>query len=155
MMQPVKPLVCLVLLSTAGALPAAVHAATCAGTNINNTLHWGPSEVVKGTKVSIVKFTSVIVSDDSSAAIHLASGECVGAVQILPDGMRSANGFCTRKNKEGDVLNEKWETGGGGKGTSTLLGGTGKFAGLTGSWKWQHTPLYGPTAAVRWSGDCR
>lgn len=150
-----KTLPCLALLSAACALPAAGLAAPCAGTNINHTLTWSPSEVVKGIKISIVKLTSVIVSDDPAAAFHLASGECVGAVLFHGDGTRSANGFCTRKDKDGDLLKEKWEVSGRGDGASTLLGGTGKFAKTSGSWKWQVTPLYGPTAAVRWTGDCR
>lgn len=150
-----KPLVRLATLSAAFTLPAAGLAAPCAGTNINNTLTWSPSEVVKGVKISIIKIASVIVSDDPAAAFHLASGECVGAVLFHGDGTRSANGFCTRKDKDGDLLKEKWEVSGRGDGASTLIGGTGKFAKTTGSWKWQVTPLHGPTAAVRWSGDCR
>ena len=149
-----KPRTCLTLLFVACALPAAGVAAPCAGTNINNTLAWSPTEVVKGTKISSLKITSVIVSDDPNAAFHLASGECVGSILDHADGTRSASGFCTRKDKDGDLLKEQWEASSG-VGTSTLLGGTGKFANTTGSWKWKVIRLYGPTAAVRWSGDCR
>lgn len=143
------------LLAALCAVPIGGLASPCAGTNINNTVTWGPSEIVKGNTLSIVRFTSVIVSDDPSAPLHLASGECVGSFLMVAEGKTSASGYCSRKDKDGDALNEEWITSGGGVGTSKLVGGTGKFAKTTGSWKWQHNPLHGTTAVVRWTGDCR
>jgi hypothetical protein len=134
--------------------PAVGLAAKCAGTNINNTVTWGPSEIVKGNTLSILRFTSVIVSDDPAAPFHLVSGECVGSFLTSADGKTSASGFCARKDKDGDVLNEEWVVSGKGVGSLKLLGGTGKFAKAAGAAQWQHSPLYGTTAAVRWTGDC-
>jgi hypothetical protein len=135
--------------------PAVGLAAKCAGTNINNTVTWGPTEIVKGTTLSILRITSVIVSDDPSAPFHLASGECVGSFLNAPEGRTWISGFCARKDKDGDVLNEEWVSSGGGVGTSKLVGGTGKFAKATGTARWQHTPLQGTAAVVRWTGECQ
>lgn len=146
----------LTLMLIAGAFPAATLAAPCAGTNINNTGTWSPSEIGKGGKLSILRFTSVIVSDNSAAPYHLASGECVGSFLYGPDGkITSESGYCARQDKDGDVLNEEWIGNGSGKGTSKVVGGTGKFANARWTFDWQYTPLRAPTAAVRWSGDCR
>jgi hypothetical protein len=143
------------LLAIFCASPAVSLAAKCGGTNINNTVTSVPTEIGKGTKLSILKFTSVIVSDDPSAPFHLASGECAGSFLISPDGKTSISGFCARKDKDGDVLYEEWVSSGGGVGTSKLLGGTGKFAKTAGASQWRNTPLYGTTSAVRWAGDCQ
>ena len=146
----------LALVVASCAVPAAGLAAPCAGTNINHTVTWSPTEIGKGGKLSILRFTSVIVSDDAGAPFHLASGECVGSFLFGPDGkIMSESGYCARQDKDGDVLNEEWFGGGGGKGTSKVVGGTGKFANSRWSFNWQHTALRAPTAAVRWSGDCR
>ena len=137
------------------ASPAVSFGAKCGGTNINNTVTWGPTEIGKGTKLSILRIANVIVSDDPGASFHLASGECVGSFLISPDGKTSVSGFCARKDKDGDVLNEEWASSGGGVGTSKLVGGTGKFAHAAGTSQWRRTPLHCTTAAVRWTGDCQ
>lgn len=154
-MNPGRTIICAGLLAIFCAAPAVALGAKCAGTNINNTVTWGPTEIIKGTTLSILRITSVIVSDDSSAPFHLASGECVGSFLKSPDGKTSVSGFCARKDKDGDVLNEEWVSSGGGVGTSKLVGGTGKFAKSTGTMQWQHTPLQGTAAVVRWTGDCQ
>lgn len=143
------------LLAACAFSPAGL-AAPCAGTNINSTQIWSPSEIVKGAQVSIVKIASVIVSDDPNAAFHLASGECVGSLVLGADGKAtSGSGYCVRKDKDGDTLNEEWMLSSPGKGSSKVVGGTGKFANASWTFSWQHRPLHGPLAAVRWSGDCR
>jgi hypothetical protein len=154
-MNKTKAIAWLPLLAACAVSPVAL-AAPCAGTNINHTVTWSPSEIGKGGKLSILRFTSVIVSDDPGAPFHLASGECVGSFLFGPDGkIMLEGGYCARQDKDGDVLNEEWAGTGGGKGTSKVVGGTGKFANSRWSFNWQHTPLRAPTAAVRWSGDCR
>ena len=154
-MKACGKLLCAGLLALLCASPAVSLAAKCGGTNINNTVTWGPTEIGKGTKLSILRITSVIVSDDPGAPFHLASGECVGSFLISPDGKTSVSGFCARRDKDGDVLNEEWASSGGGVGTSKLVGGTGKFAHAAGTSQWRQTPLHGTTAAVRWTGDCQ
>ena len=100
-----------ILVSLVAALctvPAVSSAEKCAGTNINNLISWESTEIAKGTTLATLRITSVIVSDDSSAPYHLASGECVGRYLIAADGKTLANGSCARKDKDGDVLYEEW-----------------------------------------------
>jgi hypothetical protein len=155
-MNKAKTLGSSLLVAASCAVPAASLASPCAGTNINYTVTWSPSEIGKGGKLSILRFTSVIVSDSPGTPYHLASGECVGSFLFGPDGkILSEAGYCARQDKDGDVLNEEWVGNGSGKGTSKVVGGTGKFAKASWTFSWQHTRLHGPSAAVRWSGDCR
>jgi len=155
-MHKAKTLGWLSLIAASFAFSPAGVAAPCAGTNINSTLTWSPTEVVKGVQVSVAKIASVIVSDDPSAPYHLVSGECVGSFVLGADGRAtSASGFCVRKDKDGDTVNEEWAVSSPGKGTSKVSGGTGKFANASWTYSWQLRPLHGPLAAVRWSGDCR
>jgi hypothetical protein len=132
-------------------------AAKCSGTNINNLVSWEPSEIAKGTSLTLLRVTSVTVADDAAAPYHLVSGECIGQLLTAPDGKTMASGSCARRDKDGDVLNEEWVAtdGAGNKGTWKLAGGTGKFANAKGSAQWEVTPLQGKMAAVRWSGSCQ
>ena len=155
-MNKTKTLAWLSLLGASCAVSPAGLAAPCAGTNINSTQTWSPSEIVKGVQLSISKFASVIVSDDPNAPFHLISGECVGSLVLGADGKAtSGSGYCVRKDKDGDTVNEEWTVTSPGKGTSKVPGGTGKFANASWTYSWQLRPLHGPLAAVRWSGDCR
>ena len=150
-------LVCLGLLAVCCAAPALGYAAKCAGTNINNLISWEPTEIVKGTTLATMRITSVTVSDDPSAPYHLVSGECIGTFLTTPDGKTQASGYCARKDKDGDVLNEEWVStdGAWAKGNWKLAGGTGKFARAAGTAQWEFTPLQGKMAAVRWVGNCQ
>jgi hypothetical protein len=132
-------------------------AAKCAGTNINNTVSWEPTEIAKGTTLATFRTTSVTVNDDRGAINHLVSGECVGSFLTTPDGKTEGSGSCARRDKDGDVLNEEWVTveGSGGKGTWKNVGGTGKFANVRNTGQWEFSPLQGKMGAVRWTGNCQ
>jgi hypothetical protein len=138
-------------------VPAVGVAARCAGTNINNLVSWEPTEIAKGTTLATLRITSVTVADDPGAPYHLVSGECIGAFLTTPDGKTTATGYCARRDKDGDVLNEEWVStdGAGSKGIWKLAGGTGKFARAAGTAQWEFSQLQGKAAAVRWVGDCR
>lgn len=148
---------CLAILVLAIASPTATLAARCAGTNINNVVSWEPTEISKGTTLATLRASSVTVSDDPGAPYHLVSGECIGSFLTTPEGKTTGSGSCSRRDKDGDVLNEEWVAtdGTGGKGTSKLIGGTGKFTKASGSLQWEFTPLQGKSSAVRWSGNCQ
>lgn len=137
--------------------PAVTFAAKCAGTNINNTVSWEPTEISKGTTLATFRTTSVTVNDDRSAVNHLVSGECVGSFLTTPDGKTEGSGICARSDKDGDVLNEEWRTadGSGSKGTWKNVGGTGKFANVRNTGQWEFSPLQGKMGAVRWVGNCQ
>ena len=145
------------LLAVWCAVPGVSFADKCAGTNINNLVSWEPTEIAKGTTLATMRITSVTVSDDPSAAYHLVSGECIGTFLTTPDGKTQASGYCARKDKDGDVLNEEWVStdGAGAKGNWKLAGGTGKFARAAGTAQWEFSQLQGKMAAVRWVGNCQ
>lgn len=156
-MNVTKKSLCLVVAAVSCIAPAAAFAGKCAGTNVNNLLSWDQTEIAKGTTLATMRITSVTVGDDSSAPYHMVSGECIGSFLTGPDGKTQASGYCARKDKDGDVLNEEWIStdGAGAKGTWKLAGGTGKFAKATGTAQWEFTQLQGKMAAVRWVGNCQ
>lgn len=148
------------MLALGCSLPAVGHATRCSGTNINNTLMWEPKEIAKGTSVVAFRATSVILNHDTKSPFHLAAGECTGSFFTSPDGRIQGNGTCARKDKDGDVLTEEWTGASDGKspvkGTSRVLGGTGKFAGYSYTGQWESVPLLpGRLAAVHWAGECK
>jgi len=144
----------LALLSASCAAVAPSYASPCGGININHTLTWEPTEIVKGSSLANWRGSSVIVSNDPKGPFHLLSGECKGTFYVAADGGIRGSGSCARRDKDGDVLFEDFETTGP-KGTSKLVGGTGKFAKATGTFQHENIPLQGRTAAVPWSGECR
>jgi len=150
-------LIHLVVLALLCISPSLVLAGKCSGTNINNLVSWEPTEIGKGTTLALMRATSVTVSDDPKAPYHLAAGECIGTFLTTPEGKTQASGTCSRKDKDGDVLNEEWVAtdGTGGRGAAKNVGGTGKFAGASSKMEWAFSPLQGKMSAVRWTGDCQ
>jgi hypothetical protein len=140
------------MLGLASAIPA--FAAPCGGINVNHVLTWEPTEIVKGTSLAHWRASSVTISNDAKAPFHLLSGECKATFYVATDGPVRGSGSCARKDKDGDVLFENFDHVGS-KGTSKLVGGTGKFANATGTFQYENITLQGRTAAVPWSGDCR
>ncbi len=135
---------------------AEAHAAKCSGHNINNALLFESSELANGTTLTTMRLSSVHVSEDTSSPLHLAAGECAGALTATPDGKTQGQGYCMRKDKDGDVYNEQWNLAPGAeKGTWKLVGGSGKYASMSGSGWWQVTMSEGNLAAVRWVGTCQ
>lgn len=142
------------LLSLSCAAPISTYASPCGGININHTVNWEPTEISKGSSLAQWRGSSVTVSNDPKGPFHLISGECKGTLHVGSDGSMRGIGSCARRDKDGDVLFEDYEHEGR-KGTSRLVGGTGKFAKAAGNLQWENIPLQGKTAAVPWSGDCR
>ena len=156
-MDASKKLISLVAVAISCTGPTTVLAGKCSGTNINNLVSWDQTEIAKGTKLATWRGTSVTVADDASAPYHLVSGECIGSFLTNPDGKTQATGFCSRRDKDGDVLYEEWIStdGAGSKGSWKNVGGTGKFAKAADTAQWESTQLQGKMGAVRWVGDCQ
>ena len=146
-----------VLAACVCAYPAVAMSAKCNGINVNNLVSWDPTEISKGTTLATFRATSVTTNADPSAANHMVSGECIGSFSTGPDGKTSAYGHCSRRDKDGDVLNEEWVAtdGAGAKGDFKYVGGTGKFASSRSTGQWEFSPLQGKMSAVRWTGDCK
>jgi hypothetical protein len=89
-------------------------------------------------------------TDDESSPFYGASSQCVGSVKVVK-GKFKEFGLCTATRSDKDKVFMSYEgTGGGGmaKGTFTLVGGTGKCEGLTGSGEWTRTSMQGPIEGV-------
>jgi len=78
----------------------------------------------------------VIIGDTSDVLFHNASVRCLGALHAVK-GESNNNGFCVGTRPDGDQIFWTYQStgklGAGGKGTSTIVGGTGKLTGLQGS----------------------
>ncbi|MGA2468641.1 MAG: hypothetical protein ABSH06_30415 [Thermodesulfobacteriota bacterium] len=78
----------------------------------------------------------VIIGDTSDVLFHNASVRCLGALHAVK-GESNNNGFCVGTRPDGDQIFWTYQStgklGAGGKGTSTLVGGTGKLTGIQGS----------------------
>ena len=132
------------------------YAAKCSGHNINNVLLIENNELANGATLTTLRLSSVHVSDDASSPLHLAAGECAGALTTTPDGKTQGQGYCMRKDRDGDVYNEQWNLAPGAeKGSWKLAGGSGKYTNMSGSGWWQVTMSDGKMAAVRWVGACQ
>lgn len=90
------------------------------------------------TGETVIQFTwnGVHMADDPSYPSNGAAQDCAGTVWIGADGAMTARGACTLTDKEGDV--EALTFGGDHTGgTFTVTGGTGKYAGASGSGSYQ------------------
>lgn len=134
---------------------SAAFAVSCAGHNINSSISADSAELSSGASIVTLRLMSVHVSDDPGSPMHLAAGECAGALASL-GGTLQGQGHCIRKDKDGDVYNEQWNLAPGAeRGSWKLVGGTGKYARMTGSGWWQLVMSEGKAAAVRWVGTCQ
>ncbi len=82
-------------------------------------------------------------NDKGSGPLHLGAAECF-YVFFTIDGVGSNKGYCAFGDADGDRIFTDW-TGkagvpGGNEGTNVIAGGTGKYAGITGSGPWKCNP---------------
>jgi hypothetical protein len=87
------------------------------------------------------EFLGVQVSEDGKGITHNASVRCVGVSHVVNDGMEGYLNACTLTRPDGDQIfvTEKLVSGKRGaasSGTSTIVGGTGKLAGIQGGSEW-------------------
>ena len=90
----------------------------------------------------------VFATENEANLLYMSSVRCVGAAMAIK-GVYKEFGLCTYTRPDGDQIYGSYE--GTGKigvaayGTTTFVGGTGKFEGMTGSGEWARTPLKGFT----------
>ncbi len=87
------------------------------------------------------EFLGVQVSDDGKGLTHNASIRCVGSAHVVNGEMESYTNACSLTRPDGDQIfaTEKLisgKRGGASRGTSAIVGGTGKLAGIQGSSEW-------------------
>jgi hypothetical protein len=87
------------------------------------------------------EFLGVVQGDDGKGLTHNASVRCVGSAHAVPGVVDAYTNACAFTRPDGDQLFtvEKFvsgKPGGASQGTYTIVGGTGKLAGITGSGEW-------------------
>ena len=70
-------------------------------------------------------------NDTGSGPLHVGPAECVYTFFVM-DGGGPSKGYCAFGDVDGDRIFTDW-TGEGDSGTNVITGGTGKYAGITGS----------------------
>jgi hypothetical protein len=88
------------------------------------------------------EFSGTVFNDSGSGFMHMVSMVCPGSNDIHLDGQQgSADGYCVMTDKDGDKLYSVWSCKGPFPGPcdgdNKFTGGTGKYAGITGSNRFQ------------------
>ena len=74
----------------------------------------------------------VILADDTKVPFHLATQDCAGSETLSPEGVAEAGrGYCDTVDADGDVWWMWWDNDPK-PGAWGILGGTGKYEGMTG-----------------------
>lgn len=85
----------------------------------------------------------VTFNNSGTGPLHLGPFNCVDAFIVI-DGQGKNKGFCAFGDTDGDRIFTEFTgnfvPGSGGNGTNEITGGTGKYAGITGSGPWKCKP---------------
>ena len=97
-----------------------------------------------GWAMGTVVVRGATFNTNGSGPLHEGRANCVGVYIVNPDGATN-KGNCSFGDQDGDRIFTTW-TGNAAtnQGENTIMGGTGKYAGITGSGPWH---CFGPTAA--------
>jgi hypothetical protein len=95
------------------------------------------SKLADGSVVSRDHFRGTIKDSDSTSPLNGASHDCFGSILYAPDGEQiiEGHGTCDAIDKDGDVWWLTWKSDAPGESRWTMIGGTGKYKGLSGSGK--------------------
>lgn len=90
-------------------------------------------------------------TNNETSPFYMSSTLCVGSVKGIKGALKES-GLCTYTRPDGDQIYMSYEADGKMgtpmKGTFTLVGGTGKCAGMTGSGEFTRTSLKGPAEGI-------
>jgi hypothetical protein len=107
-----------------------------------------------GHTLTAFRQASIITSD--SPRYNLTTGECSGAALSTPDGKVRVNGYCARRDKDGDTQSIEFsQAAGAEKGVWKSTGGTGKFAGKSDSGWFEDVRTDGKMSIAKWGGNCK
>lgn len=93
---------------------------------------WEGFPVGGGRWVSIYKSTGSIMNESGEGPFHNMSSQCIG----MGDSARDDNGHCVFTDADQDKIFDEW-TYDGTSGTGTIIGGTGKYAGIQGYYEYE------------------
>jgi hypothetical protein len=91
-------------------------------------------EVAKGHVEGHGSVIGTSFNDKGSGPLHRGPAECVYTFFSI-NGAGPSKGYCAFGDADGDRIFTDW-TGEGSSGTNVIMGGTGKYAGITGSGPW-------------------
>jgi hypothetical protein len=113
---------------------------------------WDVKEPDKGHK--LVDYAGRCVNiPDEPAATPIATDDCVGNYEYMPDGSWKGTGTCNITFKGGDKLSESWEEGSHLKEyVFKITGGAGKYQGATGGGTYMYESLTDTLSGGRYKG---
>ena len=133
-----KSLVGTIALSLAcAAAPALAAEMKIAGEIAFTVVSHDETRLADGSVVSRDHLKGTIKDDDSASVLDGASHDCQGSILYAPGGEEivEGHGSCDAIDKDGDVWWLTWTTEASGESTWTMIDGTGKYEGLSGSGK--------------------
>ncbi len=87
----------------------------------------------------------IVLNDDAQGFLHNATVRCMGALRAVKGEYNDDAGLCVIADKDGDQVFSQYAATGrlgvAGKVVFTYTGGTGKYAGITGTGEQTRTPL--------------
>ena len=86
-------------------------------------------------------------NDNGSGPLHLGAAECVYTFYARGDKVVN-KGYCAFGDDDGDRIFTDW-TGQGSTGTNVIVGGTGKYTGITGQGPWFNAAPSGQNGGFR------
>ena len=126
----------------------------CTGYDNQVAIYAETLDLGNGHTLTAFRKASLVTSENSIS--HLATGECSGAALTTPDGKVHVSGYCARKDKVGDTESSEFSLAAGAeKGVWKIIGGTGKFAGKSGSGWFQSIRTDGKMMISKWGGNCK
>ena len=126
----------------------------CTGYDVLVTQTAETTDLGKGQTLTFVRWASVVITEDAPI-YNLVSGECSGSILTTPDGKTRASGHCARRDKDGDTQSiERAQAPGAQRNTWKLTGGSGKFAGKSGSGWSEGVRSDGKVYVAKWGGTC-
>jgi hypothetical protein len=136
------PALRLLTVATVALLPLSVHGAdmpkegTDSFTNI--WMETSPTSPIKvgDRTLGTYEISGVHRSDNGDAMITNMGMRCLGIYEIAGTGPEREHGGCIYADKDGDQIMATFERKTATGGIETLVGGTGKFAGISGTGEW-------------------
>jgi hypothetical protein len=144
-------------------ISAAALSLSCGAANAGTTINkvgalacvndkWNETEPDKGHKLVDYAGRCVNIPDDPTAT-PMASDDCAGNYEYLPDGSWKGSGTCNVTFKGGDKIYENWEEGSHLKEyTFKITGGAGKYQGASGGGTYTYDSLTGTLSGGRYTG---
>ncbi len=102
-----------------------------------NSVELGEKHVAR-----IAEHILIARNDAGTGFMHNTAASCIVLFVDAPNKSREGNGYCTYRDEDGDQIFEQYNYGAASTGKVTIIGGTGKYTGVScaGQWKKLATP---------------